>query len=441
MSFTVRRASPDTPRGKDSGPLALVRTFTVVGSSPDTPPGFGLARSRESFADQVRAAIATLGEPDGDPVADFLVDPGAACRALDAMPEQGGLVVRVEPEVGAAAPGYGPPPAAPLWIRVVRGAREVGISGLRGGASAVRRAAHVEIDEREEPCCDAPGCEGTRAHEAVWLALDPVPERTSPVRLLVAEQRACEAETPVVRAVAARLSAALGVPLRRGGVEVALEAEAAPPALGDGSVDVAELARFALRSEGEAVVVRDWDSTGPRASAVRNAWIGGALFVGAVAGWVQLWRSLREGGPPGVTVAAGVVAALLTLAGYAFVGVARFSARYRAACAPLVAVGRDRIVVLPWVGRDGAVDARPEGRLGAAIALGEVRRASPKPRRNGVAVELDTDHGPIDAMVCATAASAELWCAVLDRIVDEARHPRLVATARQRARQRAAAAV
>ena len=37
--------------------------------------------------------------------------------------------------------------------------------------------------------------------------------------------------------------------------------------------------------------------------------------------------------------------------GYAFVGVARFSARYRATSAPLVAVGRDRIIVLPWVAR------------------------------------------------------------------------------------------
>src|SRR5262249_22318297 len=123
--------------------------------------------------------------------------------------------------------------------------------------------------------------------------------------------------------------------------------------------------------------------------------------------------------------------------GYAFLGVARFSARYRASSAPLAAVGRDRIVVAPWVGRDGAVDARPEGRLGAAMPLGEVRAAGPERRGAAVAVELATDHGPIDAMVCPDEAAAALWCAVLDRVLDEARHPRQGATARQRARQRA----
>jgi hypothetical protein len=389
------------------------------------------------FGDEVKAAIATLG---GGPVVDFLVDPGAACRALDATPDGGALVVRVAPEAGAAAPGYGPPPAAPLWMRLERGAREVRLAGLRQAPSAVRQVERVGVEVCEEPCCDAPGCEGTRTHAAVWLALAPAAERGEPARLLVAEQRVCEGEAGSAHAVAARLAAALEVPLRLGGAEAEVEPGATPAPL-DGSMDVAALARFAMRSEGEAVVVRDWDSAGPRASAARNAWIGAALFLGAVAGWVVLWRSLGDGSPVGVTVAAGVVAALLSLAGYAFAGVARFSARYRAVCAPLVSVGHDRIVVLPWVGRDGAVDTRPEGRLGAAIALGEVRRAIPRPRRDGVAVELDTDHGPIDAMLCPSAATAELWCAVIDRTVDEARHPRQGASSRQRARQRAAAAV
>jgi hypothetical protein len=403
------------------------------------------------FGDEVKAAIAALGD---EPVVDFLVDPGTACLALDALPSLGGLIVRIAPEIGTAAAGYGPPPAAPLWARVRRGAREVALAGLRGGSMTARRLEGVELDEREEPCCDGPGCEAARAHAAVWILLEPIAERGSPAaaapavapthrtpqgpeRLLVAEQRAREGEPGAARSIAARLSAALGVPLRRRGVEVSIEAGEAPAALTP-APEAAELARFALRTEGDAVVLRDWDSMGPRASAARDGWIGGVLLLGAVAGWVELWRSVDGGRLAGVTVAAGVVAALLTLAGYAFLGVARFSSRYRASCAPLVSVGRDRIVVLPWVGRDGAVDTRPEGRLGAAIPLGEVRGSSPRPRSKGFAVELDTDHGPIDAMVCPSAASADLWCAVLDRAVDEARHPRQGATARQRARQRAA---
>jgi hypothetical protein len=92
------------------------------------------------------------------------------------------------------------------------------------------------------------------------------------------------------------------------------------------------------------------------------------------------------------------------------------------------------------VSREGAVDVRLEGRLGAAIPLAEVRIASLKPRKEGVAVELDTEHGPIDVMVCPTEAVARVWCAALDRAVDEARHPQKGASARQRLRQRAAAA-
>jgi hypothetical protein len=201
---------------------------------------------------------------------------------------------------------------------------------------------------------------------------------------------------------------------------------------------LAGLGRFAVRPEGDLQVLRDWESVGPRASAARNAWVGGALLVGAVVAWVVVGRALVGDG--GGAAAAGVIAALLTLAGYAFVTVARFSARYRAPCAALAAIGSDRIVVLPWVARDGAVDLRPEGRLGAAIPLGDVHGASPRPCGPGVAVELVTDHGPIDVLVAADATSARIWCAALARLLEEARHPRQQATARQRARQRAATA-
>jgi hypothetical protein len=265
----------------------------------------------------------------------------------------------------------------------------------------------------------------------------------APERLLVAEQSGQGGDrlaSSMAYAVATRLVAALGVPLQRGAADAENAAGEPPVPLGE-PLPAVELARFGLRREGSRVVIRDWDSAGPRVSAARNAWIGAALMTAAPAAWYALGRALVAGRASGMAVGAGIVAALLTLAGYAFLAVARFSARYRAASAPLVAVGRDRIVVLPWVSRDGAVDERPEGRLGAAIALGEVRGASPQPRGSlpsGVAVELDTDHGPIDVMVCPSAASAERWCAVLDRVVDEARHPRQGATARQRARQRAA---
>ncbi len=396
-----------------------------------------------ALAADVHAAIALLGGPEGERVVDFLVDPGTACRALDAVPEHDGLVVRAASEVGGAAPGYGPAPAAPWWIRVMRGAREVGTAPLRGGSGMVRRAERVALEEREEACCDAPGCEGVRTLVEVWLVLEPLagtaPGEAPPGRLLVAEQRGASGADGVAEAVATRLAGALGVPVHRGGAPVEIAPGEAPPASGP-ELAVEALARFALRREGERVVVRDWESRGPRASAARNAWIGAALVVAAALAWFGAWRSLGAGGGSGAAVAAGIAGVLLAVGGYAFLGVARFAARYRAWSAPLVAVGRDRIILETWVGSDGEVHARLEGRLGAAIALVEVRSASAQRRGPGaVAVELDTDHGPIDAMVCHDEAAAELWCAVLDRAVDEARHPRQGATARQRARQRAGA--
>jgi hypothetical protein len=299
----------------------------------------------------------------------------------------------------------------------------------------VRQAERVEIEERREPCCDASSCDRQRTRASVWIVLGAVPG--APTRLLLAEQRS-EQEPLAALAVAARVGAALGVPVHRAGAAVDLAAGEAPEPIA-GDVAVPSLARFAVRSEGDVVVLRDWGSRGPRDSARRNGWIGAALLLLAALAWLQLFRSFGAAATTGERVGLGAIAALLSLMGYAFAGVARFSSRYRATSAPLVAVGRDRIMVLPWVGRDGAVDVRPEGRLGAAISLGEVRAPRPRPHRDGVAVELDTDHGPIDALICPDAPSADRWCAVLVRIMDEARHPRAGSTARQRARQRAAA--
>ena len=398
----------------------------------------------------VSNALALLGGGNDDRVVDLLVDPGAGGRALDATPEHGGLVLRAAPDPGATSPspGYGPVPLPPLWLRVVRGAREVGTVGLRGGDGMVRRADHVALEEHAERCCDAPGCDRARTRASVVVVLASVAEPGAPDRLLVAEQRVLgpDDDRPgptVTLALAARLAGVLGVPLHRAGAEVgdeehaAAQALALPSPLGE-ALSAADLARFALRSEGARTVVRDWDSRGPRASAGRNAIVGGALMLVAAAAWYALVRSLGEGGASSTSIAAGIAGALFTLAGYAFLGVARFSAKYRASSLPVVVVERDRIVVAPWVGRDGAVDTRLEGHLGAAISLGEVRTASPKPRDGSTAVELDTDHGPIDAMLCPSAAAARLWSAALSRVIDEARHPRKEATARQRARQRAA---
>jgi hypothetical protein len=389
------------------------------------------------MSEDVAATLALLGGREGEPVVDLLADPGAGCRALDGLGEMEGLVLRVAPELGAPSTTHSPAPARPFWLRVMRGAREVGLA--RAGEGMVRRAERVDLDERDEACCDTAGCALRRVVTEVWVVLEPIEDKGAPHRLLATEQRVTAGTTPsVAHAVAARIASVLDVPLQRAGADVSVAKGEGPAPLEDAPA-VAELGRFALRGEGERVVIRDWQSLGPRSSAARNGWIGGALLALAIGAWALLARAVSEG-THGEAVAAGIAGALLTLAGYAFVGVARFSARYGAPCAAVVAVGRDQLIALPWVARDGGVDLRPEGRLGAAIGLGEVRGASAASRGEGFAVEIDTDHGRIDLLACSSAATARFWSKVIDRVVDEARHPRQGASAKQRAKERASSA-
>ncbi|MEO7329192.1 MAG: hypothetical protein ABI193_11480, partial [Minicystis sp.] len=234
-------------------------------------------------------------------------------------------------------------------------------------------------------------------------------------------------------AVAEALARFLGVPFTP--PEAPIEGEPHPAPITP-APSAAELARFALRSEGERFVLRDHGSLGPRETARRNFIIGGLLSASAALAGFEAVTAYRSGNQ-GVTIAAGAAFALLALAGFAFLGVARFAARYGASSSPLATVGRDRLVILPWVSREGAVDRRPEGRLGAAIPLGEVRAPSVKSRGDLFAVEIDTDHGAMDAMITPHEGVARYWAAALARRTDEARHPHAASSARQRARQRA----
>src|SRR5579863_6330542 len=145
------------------------------------------------LAEDAGRAIALLGARKKDRVVDLIADPGAA-RALEALREHGGLVLRVVPELGDAAKGYAPAPRDPMWVRVMRGAREVGTALLRGGDGMVRRAERVDLVEREEPCCDAPGCDRTRVHAEAWLVLEGIGKRAKAERLLVAEGRGTAGE-------------------------------------------------------------------------------------------------------------------------------------------------------------------------------------------------------------------------------------------------------
>ena len=392
-------------------------------------PRAGTAKGAHmAFRDDVSAVLASLGPGAAGSVADAIADPGGAVRAL----EKKEIVLRAAPELDASAEGFGPDPRLPFWVHLAKDAREFRTAPLTGGEVTTRLSARVTIEATEASCCDAPSCAAQRVHVAAWLVCD------DGARLLVAEQHTvAPARGVAATAFAAKLAGYLGVPLEGA---TAPEGDAASEAIPEplGPLAAADLARFALRTEGSRVVLRDFAGAGPRATARRNTVIGALLMFVGMGFWIKLALGLLKGsGSTGEAVAFGATAALFTLAGYAFLGVARFSARYQARSTALVAVGRDRLIVLPWVGRSGAVDARPEGRLGAAIPLGEVRSPAVVPRGGERAIVVDTDHGPIDALSSEQESVAAFWSAALARIIDEARHPQAGVSARQRARSRA----
>jgi hypothetical protein len=105
---------------------------------------------------------------------------------------------------------------------------------------------------------------------------------------------------------------------------------------------------------------------------------------------------------------------------------------------PLLWLARDRFVVGPWKSRAGAIDRKPEGRFGAAIAIGELRAVQARARDDRWAVELDTEHGPIDALGTPSEAVARAWSRAIARAAASVRHPG-GPSAKQRLRARAQA--
>ncbi|AUX44478.1 hypothetical protein SOCE26_059420 [Sorangium cellulosum] len=425
--------------------------------------------SPAAFDAEVARALRSLEADSDAPALDPLGDPAGAARALSA-PGAAPLLLRVAPELGA--PGrdkhttFAPAPRDPVWLRIEPGASAVRLAPLRlaggdgarltaggaggagEGAAGPREAVRVEVTSAQRPCCGAATCTRERTYAAAWLALAAPQAAPSGARagleqrLLVAEAQDLEAARAgaLVEAVAAPLAAALRVPLEttRGTEPPDAIAprplpeaapEAAPP------LTAGALSRFAIRSEGELLVLRDHASRGPRGSATRNALIGGALLIAALALWIQVMRS-ASAGDGGVALGVGSAAVLLSLMGYAFLGVARFSSRYAARSAPVVSFAPGRFVVAPWVSRTGAIDLRPEGRLGAAISAGEVHGVHVRPRGDRFAVEIESDHGPIDVLLTDREDVAQYWRAATDRAVASVLHPG-GPSARQRLRARA----
>jgi hypothetical protein len=193
--------------------------------------------------------------------------------------------------------------------------------------------------------------------------------------------------------------------------------------------------RYTLRFEGEHLVLRDLESAGPRRGAALFVML--SLVLGALAVYTLLELSKAWSGEAtsGSLLGLGALSAILVLASYAMASVARFSYAYVATSTPLAWFADDRIVVAPWVSRDGAIDTQPEGRYGAAIKIAEVERVVVEPRGDEHALKLETAHGPIDVL-SSTRELCEHWARAIERVLPRVAAPRKKATALMRARAR-----
>ncbi len=385
---------------------------------------------RRSPSVDLDGVIEAVGAQRDEVLVDGVTAPGAAAASLEsfAAGKHDALLLVVHPKLGGAPDGYAPEPRDPLFLRLSRGGDRVTgrLVSVRGGAAVDAVIRRVRLERVRVPCCEATTCELERDLVGIWLELD----RHDPV--LFAEGRPFPGQPDDGASDAARAMAAA--------LEVELGGDAGPARVEAGG-EVVELparerGRYAARSEGEHLVLRDLFSTGPRATAGRNFGVSAVVGALALAVWIPTIAFAREGATARA-VAVGAIAALLTLTAYAFFGVARFSSRYVARSSPLAAFGAGRFVVAPWVGRGGAVDLRPEGRLGAAIPCAEVTGVSVAPRDAAFAVVLESDHGPIDVLAVSDERLAGALRAAIARAVELTRHPDAKPSPRQRARAKA----
>lgn len=401
------------------------------------------AASQTELDEEVATALASLGASPNDPAYDALVAPREVATALGHLSPQSAFLLRVSPPLGGATETYGPKPEAPYWLRGSVGSSSVKLGPLRRAAGSPQgeKAARVQkilVESAEGRCCDAPSCSARRTQVSAWLLFSEAPAEGVPARLLVAEAADLDAAGAAarIRRVARQLATCLVAPLE-GAENEEDDTTASPSEAAATSLDAAKLARFGMRLEGDRFVLRDHTSLGPAGSARSKGLVGLLMLALAIALWVEVSRAFSRG-DRNVTVGLSAIAALVTIAGYALLAIARFGSRYHARSAPLFWAGHDRFVVAPWVSREGAVDSMPEGRIGAAIAIEEVRAVSTKHRDGLFVVEIDSDHGPFDVLTLEDASLAAFWRAAIERVLADVAHPKSRASARKRARERAA---
>ena len=172
--------------------------------------------------------------------------------------------------------------------------------------------------------------------------------------------------------------------------------------------------RFSFAREGDLIVLRDYRSAGPRERAARYLSFSLVLLAGGFAAGALTWRTYAASGASTTVLGYTVLTAVLLVGAFAMGRIFAHARAYAASQTPVAWFGDDRVVVLPWVSRAGAVDRRPEGRLGAAIVTSEIDSVVVLEHDGVFAATLTGPHGPIE--IIRTDARSEA-----DRVAEVAR--------------------
>ncbi len=175
--------------------------------------------------------------------------------------------------------------------------------------------------------------------------------------------------------------------------------------------------RFSVGFEGDAVVLRDHESRGPRDGIGRYLILGGLSLVLAVVAIFAFIAQLRAAAPLTSMIGFGAAIPVSLLAAVAMFEIARYAGKYQGQSAPLAWFADDRVVVAPWVSRAGAIDRSPEGRFGAAIPPREITNVDVRSAGEAFAVTLDGPHGPIEVLQTRERDVARRYQLIIERVV------------------------
>src|SRR5262249_16920206 len=155
-----------------------------------------------AFEQGILRALAVLGLGAEEPAVDALADPIGGASALQGLGEEGTLLLRVAPELGAGTKAHAPSPREPLWALVRARSAELSLAALSGGgadpvararaaprgadaavararaapggadAAVTRRVERLVVNIDSVRCCDSPACSLEKRRASVWLQLD-----------------------------------------------------------------------------------------------------------------------------------------------------------------------------------------------------------------------------------------------------------------------------